>query len=278
MEIQHEPTGRPVSALPDYQGKYPNIAFERREGVLQITLHQDGGEFVVSEPALRDLGKAFVDVAEDPANRVVILTGTGDRFATRFDYGSFIETMKPDIYEYWLRTRTDGVRLLRAFLDIEVPVISAINGPVVTHSETPLLADVVLASEDTVFQDATHFVNGLPPGDGMHVVWTTLLGFNRGRHFLLTGRVLSAREALELGVVGEVLPQAELLPRAWELATRWASNSSATLRGTRAVLTSEWRRLINEQLHTGLTHEALAGTYRGAPPSPESPVRDLDPR
>jgi enoyl-CoA hydratase/carnithine racemase len=124
MEIQHEPTGRPVSALPDYQGKYPNIAFERREGVLQITLHQDGGEFVVSEPALRDLGKAFVDVAEDPANRVVILTGTGDRFATRFDYGSFIETMKPDIYEYWLRTRTDGVRLLRAFLDIEVPVIS----------------------------------------------------------------------------------------------------------------------------------------------------------
>jgi enoyl-CoA hydratase/carnithine racemase len=278
MEIQHEPTGRPVSALADYQGKYPNIAFERREGVLQITLHQDGGEFVVSEPALRDLGKAFVDVAEDSANRVIILTGTGDRFATRFDYGSFIETMKPDIYEYWIRTRTDGLRLLRAFLDIEVPVISAINGPVVTHSETPLLADVVLASEDTVFQDATHFVNGLPPGEGMHVVWTTLLGLNRGRHFLLTGRVLSAQEALELGVVGEVLPRPELLPRAWELATRWASNSSATLRGTRAVLTNEWRRLINEQLHTGLTHEAFAGTYRGAPPSPESPVRDLDPR
>jgi enoyl-CoA hydratase/carnithine racemase len=267
-----------VSALADYQGKYPNIAFERRDGVLQITLHQDGGEFVVSETALRDLGKAFVDVAEDPANRVVILTGTGDRFATRFDYGSFIETMKPDIYEYWIRTRTDGVRLLQAFLDIEVPVISAINGPVVTHSETPLLADVVLATQDTVFQDATHFVNGLPPGDGMHVVWTTLLGLNRGRHFLLTGRVLSAREALELGVVGEVLPRAELLPRAWELATRWASNSSATLRGTRAVLTSEWRRLISDQLHTGLTHEALAGTYRGVRPSPESPVRDLDPR
>jgi enoyl-CoA hydratase/carnithine racemase len=170
-----------------------------------------------------------VDVAEDSANRVVILTGTGDRFATRFDYGSFSETMKPDIHEFWIRTRTDGLRLLRAFLDIEVPVISAINGPVVTHSETPLLADVVLASEDTVFQDATHFVNGLPPGDGMHVVWTTLLGLNRGRHFLLTGRVLSAREALELGVVAEVLPRPDLLPRAWELATRWASYSSATL-------------------------------------------------
>jgi enoyl-CoA hydratase/carnithine racemase len=278
MEIRHETAGCPVSALAGYQGKYPNLAFERRDGVLQITLHQDGGEFVVSETALRDLGKAFVDVAEDSANRVVILTGTGDRFATQFDYASFIETMKPDIYDYWVRIRTDGVRLLRAFLDIEVPVISAINGPVVTHSETPLLADVVLASEDTVFQDATHFVKGLPPGDGMHVVWTSLLGLNRGRHFLLTGRVLSAQEALELGVVGEVLPRAELLPRAWELATRWASYSSATLRGTRAVLTSEWRRLINEQLHTGLTHEAFAGTCSGVLPAPETPVRDLDPR
>ena len=140
-----------------------------------------------------------------------------------------------------------------------MPVISAINGPVVTHSETPLLADVVLAAETTVFQDATHFLHGLPPGDGMHTIWTTLLGLNRGRHFLLTGRVLTAREALEYGVVGEVLPREDLLPRAWELATTWASFSPATLRGTRAAVTAEWRRLLHEQLHTGLTHEAFAG-------------------
>jgi enoyl-CoA hydratase/carnithine racemase len=129
-----------------------------------------------------------------------------------------------------------------------------------------------------VFRDATHFVNGLPPGDGMHIVWTTLLGLNRGRHFLLTGRTLPAREALDLGVVGEVLPRDELLPRAWELATRWASFSSAALRGTRAVLTREWRRLLSEQLHTGLTHEAFAGASGGAIPVPGDRVRDLHPR
>jgi enoyl-CoA hydratase/carnithine racemase len=266
-----------MPALRDYEDKYPSIRFQRREGVLQMTLHRDDGEFVVSESALRDLGLAFRDVGEDTENRVVILTGTGERFATQFDYGSFAATMRPDIFDFWLRTRTHGVRLLQAFLDIEVPVISAINGPVVTHSETPLLADVVLATETTVFQDATHFLHGLPPGDGMHTIWTTLLGLNRGRHFLLTGRVLTAQEALEYGVVGEVLPQEDLLPRAWELATTWASFSPATLHGTRAAVTAEWRRLLHEQLHTGLTHEAFAGAFIGAH-APEVPVVDLDPR
>jgi enoyl-CoA hydratase/carnithine racemase len=266
-----------MSALSDYEDKYRSIRFLRRDGVLQMTLHHDGGEFIITESALREMGRAFRDVGEDPENRVVILTGTGERFATRFDYGSFAATMRPDIFDFWLRTRTDGVRLLQAFLDIEVPVISAINGPVVTHSETPLLADVVLATENTVFQDATHFLHGLPPGDGVHTIWTTLLGLNRGRHFLLTGRVLTAQEALDYGVVGEVLPQEELLPRAWELATAWASFSPATLRGTRSAVTLEWRRLLHEQLHTGLTHEAFAGVFSGALDAPEVPVVDLDP-
>lgn len=266
-----------MPGLRDYEDKYPSIRFERREGVLQMTLHHDGGEFIVSESALRELGRAFRDVGEDTENSVVILTGTGERFVTQFDYPSFAATMRPDIFDFWLRTRTDGVRLLQAFLDIEVPVISAINGPVVTHSETPLLADVVLATENTVFQDATHFLNGLPPGDGVHTIWTTLLGLNRGRHFLLTGRVLTAQEALDYGVVGEVLPQEELLPRAWELATTWARFSPATLRGTRAALNLEWRRLLHEQLHTGLTYEAFAGVFIGAH-APDVPVVDLDPR
>ncbi len=267
-----------MSTLSGYQDKYPSIRFKRRDGVLQITLHHESGEFIVTESALRDLGRAFLDVAEDYENKVVILTGTGDRFATQFDYGSFIAKMQPDVFDFWIHTRADGVRLVQAFLDIEVPVISAINGPVVTHSETPLLADVVLATEDTVFQDATHFLNGIPPGDGVHTVWTTLLGLNRGRHFLLTGRVLTAQEALELGVVAEVLAQDELLPRAWELATAWAKHSSATLRGTRAVLTKEWRRLVADQLHTGLTHEGFAGSFAGAFEVPEQPIVDLDPR
>ena len=135
-------------------------------------------------------------------------------------------------------------------------MIAAVNGPALSHSELPVLADVVLADETTIFQDNAHFLQeGTPPGDGMHTVWTTLLGLNRGRYFLLTGEKIDAQQALALGVVGEVLPKDELMPRAWALALKWAALPRTKLVGTRHVLNYEWKRLMLEQLHHGLTEE-----------------------
>ena len=264
-----------MTSFDDYAHRYDFARFERRDGVLHMALHTDGGRFVFSEPAHDGLGFAFADVADDPDNKVVILSGTGDRFCADFDYRSFARLINADPAAAWVRIRSAGRRMLQAFLDIEVPVISVVNGPVVTHSELPLLADVVLASESAVFQDATHFVAGLPPSDGMHVVWSTLLGLNRGRYFLLTGQTIDAAEALALGVVGEVLPPERVLDRAWELAQNWTRHTPLTLRGTRTTLTYEWRRLLNEQLHSGLTYEALAAVDIGAIGVPDPPVVDL---
>ncbi|RYE43208.1 MAG: enoyl-CoA hydratase/isomerase family protein [Hyphomicrobiales bacterium] len=267
-----------MTRLEDYASKYNNIRFERSDGILQMTLHTEDEPFVFSVEADDTLGAAFADVAADRANKVVILTGSGNRFCADFDYGSFAELINPDPVSAWLRIRANGVRMLTAFMSIEVPVISAINGPAVTHSELPLLADVVLAADSTVFQDATHFAaGGPPPGDGMHVVWTTLLGLNRGRYFLMTGQKIDAAEALRLGVVGEVLPLDELSNRAWELARTFAASSRANLVNTRSVLTMQWRRLLADQLHAGLTYE-MAAALTGPPiVAPEPPVVDLLP-
>ena len=103
-------------------------------------------------------------------------------------------------------------------------MIAAINGPALRHSELPLLCDIVLASETAEFQDSAHFPTGLVPGDGMHIVYPLLLGPNRGRYFLLTGQSIPARQAQELGLVGEVLPKDKVLARAWELAEQLAKN------------------------------------------------------
>ena len=112
-------------------------------------------------------------------------------------------------------------------LDIEVPVIAAVNGPVNIHAEIAVLSDIVLAADHAAFADAPHFPNGLVPGDGVHVIWPYLLGRNRGRYFLLTGQRLSAQEALQLGVVSEVMPASRLLPRARELARQILKSTSA---------------------------------------------------
>jgi enoyl-CoA hydratase/carnithine racemase len=263
-----------MATLDEYQHKFARIRFERQDGIMQVSLHTNDGPFIFDEQTHHDFGTAFAAVADDDENKVVILTGTGDRFCGDFDAGSFYRARGNDPEAYWKRTRKDGFTMLSAFLDIQVPVIAAINGPVVSHSELPLLADVVLATPETIFQDATHFIVGLPPGDGMHLVWTALLGPNGGRYFLMTGQKIGAVEARERGVIGEIVESGQLLDRAWSLARSWLAHPPMTLMNTRAILTYEWRRRLAEQQHSGLTYEALADFTRPRS-APSSDVVDL---
>ena len=118
-----------MTSFDDYAHLYDFARFERRVGVLHMALHTDGGRFVFSERAHDGLGFAFADVADDPDNKVVILSGTGDRFCADFDYRSFARLINADPAAAWVRIRSAGRRMLQAFLDIEVPVISVVQWP-----------------------------------------------------------------------------------------------------------------------------------------------------
>ena len=93
--------------------------------------------------------------------------------------------------------------------------------------------------------------------DGMHIVYPLLLGMNRGRYFLLTGQTLTARQAQEMGLVNEVLPRQQLLPRAWALAEYLTQRPTLVLRYTRALLTQQLKRLMHDMLGYGLALEGL---------------------
>ena len=238
-----------------YKDRYRNIALSRDDaGVLLVRLHTKGGHFVWSEESHEELGYAFADIGADRGNRVVVLTATGDVWCDEIDFASF----KLNNPAEWDHTFYDGRKLLTNLLAIEVPVICAVNGPARFHPEIPVLSDIVIASETALFQDAPHFIGGIVPGDGAHVVWTHLLGPNRGRYFLLMGQEIGGAQALDYGVVSEVLPADQLLGRAMEIAQIFAGNTDLALRYSRVALTQRYKRLMDEGLSLGLSLESLA--------------------
>ena len=157
------------------------------------------------------------------------------------------------------RTHWNAKRVMTRMLDIEVPMIGVVNGPAMRHSELPLMCDIVIAADDASFEDTAHFdIASQVPGDGINIVYTMLLGLNRARYFMLTGQILSAKEAKDLGLVAEVMPRDKLLPRAWELAEKLGTKNDLLLRYTRVVLTQPLRNWMEKDVMYHLGMEALA--------------------
>lgn len=250
-----------MARFDEYVGAFEFIRLERRDGILQMALHTDGGPLRWNLQVQAELTRAFTEIGSDRENRLIILTGTGDEFAgpltdpneTVFTKSGF-ELTPSALEPVWWNAK----RLITRLMDIDVPMIGVVNGPAKRHSELALLCDIVLAADDATFEDTAHFHRGSHvPGDGVNVIYTMLLGINRARYFMLTGQVLSAREAKELGLVAEVMPREKLLPRAWELAEQLARKSDLLLRYTRIVMVDPLRKVFDEKMQYFLATEAI---------------------
>lgn len=247
-----------MSRFDDYATRYSCIHMRRQDGILELRFHTDNGPLRWGLGPHGELPDAFAEVARDRDNRVVILTGTGAEFSgIRASAGtrSLSQGISATAFD---RVHWEGRALLMNLLSIEVPVIAAINGPAWRHCEIPLLSDIVLAANTAAFQDSAHFMSGMLPGDGMHIVMPMLMGLNRGRYFLLTGQTLSAEEAKALGLVAEILPPDQVLARAWEHAAVLAAKPTLLLRYTRLMFTEYLKKRMQDLLGYGLAMEGLA--------------------
>src|SRR5207253_3600298 len=93
-------------------------------------------------------------IAQDRANKIVILTGAGGEFIPEIDFSSFGNVADPCV---WSQVHDEGVQLLENIANIRVPVIAAIEGRAHVHSEYALLASVIVAAEGATFHDVPHF-------------------------------------------------------------------------------------------------------------------------
>ena len=244
-----------MNRFDSYRESFPNARLTRsKTGVLEVALHTGGGTLIFNGHTHDQFVDLFHAISSNPDNRVVILTGSGAAFMETISLEGF-DFFTPQGYDKIYR---EGKKVLMNILDIEAPLIAAVNGPARLHSEYILLADVVLATPSTVFQDRPHFEFGIVPGDGVHLLWQEAIGTVRGRYFILARQELDARTAKEWGAVNEIVPADKLLPRARELGEGLAKLPPLTTRYTRIALTQKLRRIIDEGVGYGLALEGIS--------------------
>ena len=244
-----------MSTTPDYFDQYENFALTRSEsGVLTLRFHTDGGPVTFTGTTHSDLPRLLDDIAFDRDNKVLVITGTGDRFMTEIDGPSLGDLTKPMASDV---TYLEGRRIPQRLADLEMPIISAVNGPASVHSEYVLIADIVIASETAEFSDFPHLTFGLSPGDGLHIVWEETLGINRARYYALTQGTFTAAQAKEWGAVAEVLPQDHVLARAQELGESLAARPQLLTRYAAITLRQRISRRMAEGTALGMALESL---------------------
>src|SRR2546425_478841 len=240
----------------NYFAAYGNLKLTRdAKGILVVQFHSDGGPFIMTAQAHTEFVDAFYQIAQDRANKIVILTGAGGEFIPDVDWSSFGNVADPGI---WSQVHDEGVQALENIANIRVPVIAAIEGRAHVHSDYALLASVIVAADGATFQDVAHFSAGIAPGDGIFTTWSHRAGAGRAEAFLLNPLPLSARIAHEWGVVAEVVPNGKALSRARELAELYLKAPEVTRRNTRVHFIQPLKERIVREVGYGLSLEGAS--------------------
>ena len=239
----------------DY-GEYRHLAFDPRPtGVLLITLNRPDVLNATNERLHWELTQVWRTVDADPAVRVALVTGAGRAFSAGGDLGMVEATAgNPAAVARTLREASD---LVYNMLDLDKPVVSAINGVAVGAGlVVALLADVSIAAEDARLTDG-HTRLGVAAGDHAAIIWPLLCGMAKARYYLLTSDFLDGREAERIGLVSLCVPAARLMDTAWDVATRLARGSQPSIRWTKRAL-NNWLRQAGPIFDQSLALEMLS--------------------
>ena len=225
-------------------GTFRGLTTELRDpGILLITFNQPERLNGMTAPMKRDLIETITQAQMHDDVRVLVITGSGRAFSAgdditgrAVDYAG-AEALTPDIprgHHNALGTY-NGLRALSQPLNLAVRaldklVVAAINGVAIqTGLSLALACDFRIASTDARLGSGT-LRFGLLPDEGGQYLLVQLLGVAKAMDFLMRNRIVSADEALALGLVHEVVPPEQLLPRALELATELANGPQVAMR------------------------------------------------
>jgi 2-(1,2-epoxy-1,2-dihydrophenyl)acetyl-CoA isomerase len=262
-----------MNDTPDAAAAAPSVAAPFASASDRLKVERAGHVLVltIDDPATRnalsgdDLYAAFEAVVRyanaDLGIRALVLTGAG----TAFSSGGNVRDMHERkgmfggaAHEIAEQYRTGIQRIPRALLDLDVPAIAAVNGPAIgAGCDLACMCDVRIASERALFAES--FVKvGLVAGDGGAIIWPQLIGFARAKELLMTGEMLTAARAAELGLVNHVVPAAHLDARVAEVAAKILANPRWAVRWTKTVTNIPLKALAAQLSDPALAYEVLS--------------------
>ena len=202
--------------------EFQNIRFEKKHQIAYVTIDRPKVLNALNMATMQELKQAFADIKDDAEVRVVILTGAGEKaFVAGADIGELGQQTPVSAKEYTHR----GQAIVDAIEDLGKPVIACVNGFALGGGcELALACTMRIASENAKLGQPEVKL-GLIPGYGGTQRLARLVGKGIAMQLVLTGEMISAQEAHRIGLVNEVVPAAELIPRAEAIAAKIIANA-----------------------------------------------------
>ena len=240
-----------VDAMPA-KAATDEVLYEVSDAIATLTLNRPERLNTISGPMLARLTQLLIKANEDPEVRVIVLTGTGRAFCAGLDLvdatqGSGIGSDKQvATVSVNLDLRNTPPTVLFA---MDKPTICALNGSAAGYGmDTAMGCDIRIAGESAKM--AAAFVKrGVVPESGGTWILPRLLGWSKAAELIFTGRTLSARESLELGLVNHVVPDAELAAKTREIALEMAANAPLAVQSAKRLMRMGLTETFNDHVH-----------------------------
>lgn len=249
-----------IQMTPSTYLNYRTLSFERNGRVLKIIINSADTKNAVNDDLHTDLARVFYEVNADPDTDVAILTGTGRWFCAGGDMTWFQELI--DEPQRWNRMMIDAKRIINGLLELEKPIIASINGAAAgLGASIALLCDMAVAVDTALIGDP-HVKMGLVAGDGGAIIWPQLVGFSKAKEMLMTGKMLSAKEAESMGLINYAVPADQLNEKVDSLANELAAGATMAIRWTKTVMNLELRRISCLMTDAALAYETMTNSSR----------------
>jgi enoyl-CoA hydratase len=239
---------------------YKKLLIERAERRLRITLNRPDALNAVDAEMHEELSRVFGDAAADPDSDLIILTGAGRAFSAGGDV-AWLQAMidDPGLFEV---CAVEAKRIVFSLLDCEKPVIARVNGPAAGLGATlALFCDVIFAADTARIGDP-HVAIGLVAGDGGAVIWPQLVGYARAKEYLMTGELIPAAKAAEIGLINHAVPADQLDAAVDAFAARLEAGATKAIRWTKAVCNIGLEQLAHSIMDASIAYEALSNATR----------------